>query len=156
MKRVAFHLRRLARCESGTATIEAIIALPLAISLMAGGVEFGRIISAHSTADKSLHSAARYLARVPTGAVCSWGFTNAQNLAVYGRINPGTPPTPLIPSYGTGNITLTSPNCPITVPDPIVIELRAAVPFTVTMLSAIGFSNSFTLRVRHQERHIGE
>lgn len=154
MKRLRCHLRRLARCESGTATIEAIIALPLAISLMAGGVEFGRLISAHSTADKSIHSAARYLARVPASAVCSWGLTNARNLAVYGRTyNTGTP---LIPGNSTGNITLTSPTCGAAFPDPTVIELRAAVPFNVTMLSAIGLSNSFTLRVRHQERHIGE
>lgn len=154
MRRFRQHLRRLIRCESGTATIEAIIVLPLAISLMAGGVEFGRIISTHSTADKSLRSAARYLARVPSDAICSWGLTRARNLAVYGQTyNTGSP---LIPGNVPGNITLTSPDCAATFPDPTVIELRAAVPFTVLMLSAIGQSNSITIRVRHQERHIGE
>ena len=153
-KKLACWARSFLRCECGTATMEAIIVLPLAISLMAGGVEFGRIVSAHSTVDKSLRSAARYLARVPAGAVCSWGLDKARNLAVYGQTyNTGSP---LVASYSTGNVTLASPACPPPFPDPTIIELRAAVPFSVQLLSAIGFSNSRTINVRHQERHIGE
>src|SRR5438046_797898 len=99
----------LASCECGTAAMEAVIVLPIAISLMAGGIEFGRIISAHSTADKALHGAARYLARVPAAAVCDWGRPIAQNIAVYGKTtNTGSP---LIPGMTTAQVTLASPDC---------------------------------------------
>ena len=147
-------LKSLLRCEDGTATIEAIIVLPVAISLMAGGVEFGRILSAFTTADKSMHGAARYLARVPQDAVCGWGRDNAKNLAVYGNVA-GTG-SPLVPGWTAGTVTLTLPDCSAALPDPLILQLSSAVPFSVNMLSAIGFSNTFTLNVRHQERHIGE
>src|SRR5262249_14196387 len=89
-------LLRLARCTSGGATLEAAMLMPLLISLIAGGVEFGRAYSVASTADKSMRSAARYLARMPcdtltiraplacpaSTAVCGWGLTNAKYLAV--------------------------------------------------------------------------
>src|SRR5262245_9687825 len=90
-------LVRLARCSSAAASVEAAIVMPLAIALMAGGTDFGRAVSVASTADKSMRNAARYLARVPcdsaalgtctsADAICGWGLTNAQNLAVYGKL----------------------------------------------------------------------
>src|SRR5262245_24438907 len=90
-------LARLARCSAGTATIEAALMMPLAIFLMAGGTDFGRAYSVSSTADKSMRDATRYLARMPCDAaalgtctsaraICEWGLTNAQNLAVYGKL----------------------------------------------------------------------
>src|SRR5215470_17006838 len=90
-------LLRLARCSSGTAALEAALVMPVAILLMAGGVEFGRVYSVASTADKSMRDAARYLARMPcdgglagvctsAAAICGWGLTNAKNLAVYGNV----------------------------------------------------------------------
>src|SRR5437870_6846227 len=68
---------RLVHCTSGSAIMEGALVIPVAISLMAGGVEFGRIYSTASTADKSMRSAARYLARLPRDAVCGWGITKA-------------------------------------------------------------------------------
>ena len=128
--------------------------MPLAISLMVGGVEFGRILSAYSTADKSMRSATRYLSQVPANAVCGWGLTNAQNLAVYGRID-GTG-SPLIPGWTAGNVTLAGIDCKAALPNPAVLELRAAVPFPLVMANYLGLSNPYTLNVSHQERHIGE
>jgi TadE-like protein len=155
-------LLRLFRCSSGTAALEGALVLPVAISLMAGGVEFGRVYSASSTADKSMRDAARYLARVcdpgTTGgcasgaAVCGWGLTNAKNLAVYGNVN-GTGPS-LIAGWSTTNITLQQPSDCST--PPTIIQLTATVPFTSIMLSAVGLSNSITMHVQHEERWIGE
>ena len=54
-------LRRLAGCTSGAATLEAAIVLPVAISLMVGGVEFGNLFLTYGTAAKSVRDAARYL-----------------------------------------------------------------------------------------------
>ena len=154
MKKLWNFLRNVAKCEVGTASIEAIIVLPITISLMAGGVEFGRILSAHATVDKSMRSAARYLAQVPPDAVCGWGFSNAQNIAVYGQVNAGS--TPVVPGMTTAMVTRFSPADCAGLPDPTVIEIRAAVPFAVNMLSVVGITNSHTLSVSHQERHLGK
>lgn len=155
-------LLRLVRCTSGTATLEGALVIPVAISLMAGGVEFGRVYSTASTADKSMRDAARYLARVCdpnfTGgcisatAVCGWGLTNAKNLAVYGNLS-GTG-NPLITGWSLSNITLQQPTDCSTLPT--IIQLKATVPFTATMLSAVGLSNTITMNVQHEERWIGE
>lgn len=144
-------LRRLVRCTSGTAALEAAIVLPVAISLMVGGVEFGRLFSAYGTAEKSTRDAARYLARVPKAHVCDWGLTNAQNLAVYGNIA-GTGPA-LILGWTTGTVTLNGIDCA----NPSIIDLRAAVPYTEgIMWAVIGLANAWTIGVKHQERWIGE
>ena len=169
-------LLRLARCTSGTATLEGVLVLPVAISLMAGGVEFGRVYSVASTADKSMRDAARYLARMPcdgglagvcttAAAICGWGLTNAKKLAVYGNIA-GTG-DPLIQDWSTTNITLQQPSDCTALPNPAIIQLTAAVPFTSIMLPAatgalraLGIPtnqlpNSITMHVRHEERWIG-
>jgi len=149
-------LLRLARCTSGTASIEVIIVLPLAISLMAGGIEFGRIFSTYSTAEKSMRNAARYLSRLPTqDAICDWGLTNAQNLAVYGKISPAVSDQPLIPNWTAGTVAVAQCTAGA-FDDPPVISISASVPFTSVMLSVVGIGNSFTLTPQHQERYVGE
>jgi hypothetical protein len=37
-----------------------------------------------------------------------------------------------------------------------IIQLRATVPYTAFMLSAVGISNTITMNVQHEERWIGE
>jgi Flp pilus assembly protein TadG len=165
MKSLLNLLLRLARCSRGTAAIEGVIVLPVAISLMAGGVEFGRIYNTASTADKSMRSAARYLARIPcttsaagicsaSTAICGWGLTNAQNLAVYGNI--AGQGNALITGWTTAKVTLQQPSNCNALPNPVIIQLKADVPFTAIVLSAVGLSNSMTLHVQHEERWIGE
>jgi Flp pilus assembly protein TadG len=160
-------LLRLARCTSGTAALEGALVMPVAIALMAGGVEFGRVYSAASTADKSMRDAARYLAHMPcdsgnstgcsaSAAICGWGLTNAKNLAVYGKLTVGAGDHPLIMGWATSNVTLQQPRDCSTLPNPTIIQLKATVPFTAIMLSAVGLSNTITLNVQHEERWIGE
>ena len=144
---------RALRCSSGTASIEAVLVLPVSIALMAGGTEFARGFSHYSTADKAMRGAARYLARVPEDAICSWGLNNARNLAVYGKLVPGGA-DPLIPGWTTD--TVTSPTCDGAFPAEIVIQLQTSLPFTFEMLSAVGLSNEITINVKHEERHIGD
>jgi Flp pilus assembly protein TadG len=148
-------LKKLSRCTSGTALIEATIVLPLAISLMAGGVEFGRILSDYGTVGKSVRAAARYLSRLPdTNAVCGWGLTNARNLAVYGNLNGGTADQALITGWTTDTVNVTQ--CTGGFGDPAVITVTAAVPYTVSMLGVIGLPNTYTLSSQHEERFIGQ
>jgi Flp pilus assembly protein TadG len=158
-------LVRLVRCTAAAASLEAALVMPLAISLMAGGTDFGRAYSVASTADKSMRAAARYLARMPCDAaalgtctsataICGWGLTNARNLAVYGNLAGSGPP--LIEGWSTGNVSLALPTDCAALPNPAVISLTATVPFTGIMLGAIGLSNVMTMNVSHQERWIGE
>jgi hypothetical protein len=134
---------------------------------MAGGVEFGRLFSAYGTANKSLRVAARYLARVPdkdaggnltSTYICGWGLTNAKNLAMYGKLNPDVAvDPPLIPGWIDANtVTLQSPACGVALTEPVIIELRAAVPYTGHMFDAVGLLDTRTLYVKHQEPAIGE
>ena len=157
-------LRRLARCTSGTATLEAAIVLPVAISLMAGGIEFGNLFSTYGTAAKSVRDAARYLARVPTrdaagnltNAICAggWGLNNATNLAIYGNLS-GTG-TPIIPI--TTTITTPGTDCN----NPTNITVQADVPYTVLMFSSspvypfTSFQFSPQITLTHLETWIGE
>src|SRR5262249_41770053 len=169
-------LLRLARCTSGTATLEGVLVLPVAISLMAGGGGVWGVYSVASTADKSMRDAARYLARMPcdgglagvctqAAAICGWGLTNAKNLAVYGNLAGSG--NPLIQGWSTSNVTLQQPSDCTALPNPAIIQLTATVPFTsimlpfaTTALRALGIPtsqlpNSITMNVQHQERWIG-
>src|SRR5450759_2163819 len=116
MKSLFKFLLRLARCSSGSALVEMTIVIPVAISLMAGGVDFGLWVSTQATGSKSVRDAARYLATLPTSiSVCSnaTAQANAQSLAVYGKFGgvDGVD-TPLVPGWqmngGTNNnVTVT-------------------------------------------------
>jgi hypothetical protein len=149
-------LLRLAQCTLGAASLEAAVMMPLVISLMVGSTDFGRAFAVSSTADKSMRDAARYLARLPSGAICGWGLTNAKNLAVYGKLTVSAGDRPLISGWSTSNVTLTLPTDCSALPSPTVIRLEATVPFTGIMLGAIGFSNAITMHVQHEQRWIGE
>ena len=153
-------LQRVLRCSSGSALLEATIVMPLIVSLMAGGVDFGLIMSTQATAKKSVRAAARYLATVPPTAVCTWGLAKAQNMAVYGKINPiSGVDAPLIAGWSTNggpnNYVQLGPdtNCA----NPSVIQLQASAPYNSIFLSTILPNVTlWTLSVEHEERYVGE
>src|SRR3954451_8383681 len=139
-----FHL---ARCTAGAAVVEAAVVTPLAIALMAGGVEFGRAIFYYHTIDKSLRNATRYLARLPESAVNGWGLSPAKNLALRGSINPNAPL--ILPSSGDANTIALTFN-PAAIPKKV--SLTATVPFTFPMLRvlSVGLTNQITIVVQHE------
>jgi Flp pilus assembly protein TadG len=145
-------LRRLARCTSGSATLEAALVMPVIISLLIGGVSFGQLFSAYGTAEKSMRDAARYLARVPAPYVCTWGLSNALNLAVYGNTT-GTAPT-LLPGWTTATVHAYWMPANVDVatcgtPDD-GLQLRATVGYRLV------FGVTWTMNVKHEERWVGE
>jgi Flp pilus assembly protein TadG len=152
-------LQRLSRCSSGSAMLEASIIMPLVMSLMAGSVDFGLIVSSQATAKKSVRDAARYLATVPPTAVCTWGLANAQNLAVYGKIKPNSGvDAPLITGWsangGSNNNVQLGPETDCA--NPIVIQLQASVPYNSIFLSTILPNvTSWALSAEHEERYVG-
>ena len=139
--------------------LEATIVMPMVISLLCGGVDFGMLMSTQATLKKSVRDGARYLASVPPTAVCTWGLKNAQNLAVFGKINPVAGiDAPLI----TGWTANGSPNNNVQLgPDtncanPMIIQLQANAPFNSIFLSTILPSvNKWTLSAEHEERYVG-
>lgn len=156
------HFRQLRDCTSGAALMEAAIVFPLVLTLMLGVIEFGRAFQVYHTADKSMRSATRYLARVPESATCdgAWGQENARNLAVYGTIDPGANPTPIIPDWEPEDIIITfkhrDPECTSdALDDPLVIALDTSVPVPVQLLIALGLPGTTSIEVSHEERHIG-
>ena len=71
-------LRRLTGCTSGAAMLEAAIVMPVAISLMVGGIEFGNLFLRYGTANKSVRDAARYLSRAPVANLCTRGTNSCE------------------------------------------------------------------------------
>jgi hypothetical protein len=157
---IAFILR-LRDCTSGSALLEATIVFPVVLVLMVGVIDMGRAVQDYHTADKSMRSAARYLARVPAPATCDdgWGWERAQNLAMYGTTNPDEEggeivARPLILGWTDKN-TLTLERDPACPGEPTTVAISADVPIPTPFITAIGMSGTVNVRVRHEERHVG-
>jgi Flp pilus assembly protein TadG len=148
-------MKRLCRDDSGAALVEMTLAAPLLIALAIGAMAFGQIMLDYATANKSVRDAARFLSRLPAGAVCNTTFLDkARYLAMYGQETQGT--TPVIAGWtDKSTITLVSPDCSSTPTDPFNVKIQAAIPYTNAMLTVIGVGSSFTMGVTHEEAHIG-
>jgi Flp pilus assembly protein TadG len=148
-------LFRFARCSSGSALVETAIILPIMISLMVGGVDFGMAFSAHATVGKSVRDAARYLGSLPPSAACStWAIANAKNLAVFGKLSPSPDDSALISGWqtdgGTGN------NVSVDCSTPSVVIVSAEAPYRTLMLGAVlPRIGTMTLSAQHEEQSIG-
>jgi Flp pilus assembly protein TadG len=132
---------RLARCSSGSALVEMTIIIPVALSLMAGGVDFGMALSTQATLAKSVRDAARYLGGLPASAYCqTWATSYAKSLV-----------TTTLPS------AIPSVDCSTS-----VIVVSATFPynsiivgtFCVTQTNCTTFG-TFTLSAQHEERQVG-
>jgi Flp pilus assembly protein TadG len=100
--------------ESGTATIELAVALPLLLLTMMATAEFGRMLSQYDVLNKAVRDGARYLAANALAAGGTTGVvtitaaltTATQNLVVTGNTN-GTG-SALLPNLTAGNVTVTN------------------------------------------------
>jgi len=158
-------LLQLARCSSGSALVESAFAMPIAIFLMVGIVDFGMAFTTWATGSKSVRDAARYLGSLPpavmkdptdpTGATwltdCpSWAKTNAENLAVKGNIAGSG--SALVPNWqvsggANNNITVDCSTLPS-------IIVAAKFPFSPVM-PFVSFTFTVTLSAQHTERSVG-
>lgn len=125
--------------------------LPLAVALMVGIVDFGLAFRVKAIAEKSMQNAARYLSTLPPAAVCDWGWTNAQNLAVTGKLEAvSSSNPPLVPNWTTNDVHRTSPTvCTGTLN---MIDMYADVPYSPIFF----WKTKITMRAYHQERWIGQ
>jgi Flp pilus assembly protein TadG len=157
MKRVLKFFLRFAHCSSGNAMVEMTLITPIAISLMAGGVDFGMALATQATGSKSIHDAARYLASLPATAVCggtTWGVTNAQNLAVYGNIA-GTGNS-LISGWSTDKVHVSyTSGCTNSPPQAFNITVTATFTYNPIILTPlVPIASSYTMSATHQEASI--
>jgi Flp pilus assembly protein TadG len=137
-------LLRLAHCSSGSALLEMAIIIPVAISLMAGGIHFGWALSTQATVNKSVRDAARYLSTLPAGAVCGWGQSNAANLVTQNLSGSSVTIT-------TNQPNNSCPTCPSTTPP--------GACFTIIVTATFPYKSIFlthTMIAQHQEPWIGQ
>ena len=145
------HVSKFSHDDGGSALIEAAIAIPVALTLLVGIVDFGLAYVALATAQKSTQDAVRYLTTLPPGAICGWGLDRARNLALYGSIdNTGTP---LVRNWTASQITLATPSCPASTAS--TIRIKADVPYNPMMWTAVGLPSSITMKVDYEARWIG-
>jgi Flp pilus assembly protein TadG len=142
-------LLQLARCSSGNALIEMTIVVPVAISLTAGGVDFGMALTTQATAGKSVRDAARYLGSL-RASECNGQIANAQNIAVYGNLT-GTG-NALVPNWNANGGA--NNNVSITCGSTIVVS--AKIPYdSIIFTSFLPISSTLTLSTQHEEPQLG-
>jgi len=125
------------------------IIVPVAISLMAGGVDFGLALTTQATASKSVRDAARYLGSL-RASECNDQISNAQNIAVYGNLS-GTG-TALVPNWDANGGANNNVN--ITCGSTIVVS--AKIPYdSIILVSFLPISGTLTLSTQHEEPQLG-
>ncbi len=136
--------------------VETAITIPIMISLMVGGVDFGMAFSAHATVGKSVRAAGRYLGSLPTTAACSaWAIANAKNLAVFGKLSPGAGDSALISGWQTDGGTDNNVSVDCSTPSIIIVSAKA--PYNTLMLGAVLLDGgTITLSAQHEEQLIGD
>jgi Flp pilus assembly protein TadG len=149
MRSLVKYLLRFARCSSGNALVEMTIVVPVAISLMVGGVDFGLALTTQATASKSVRDAARYLGSL-RASECTAQIASAQNLAVYGNLA-GTG-NPLVPNWNASGGTNNQVN--ITCGSAIIVS--AKIPYTsIIGATFLPIESTYTLRTQHEEPQVG-
>lgn len=145
-------LSRFLRSDDGTAIIEAALAIPIAIALTAGLVDFGRAYFTMASAQKNIRNAVRYLTTLPPAVICDWGMERAQNLVIYGEIeNTGKP---LINGWDdTEDVKLILPECPAS--SATIVRIEALVPYSPMIVQFAGAQSPMTFKVEYEARWIG-
>jgi Flp pilus assembly protein TadG len=142
-------LLQLARCSSGNALVEMTIVVPVAISLTAGGVDFGMALTTQATAGKSVRDAARYLGNL-RASECNGQIANAQNIAVYGNLN-GTG-NALVPNWNANG----GPNNNVNITCGSTVVVSAKIPYdSIILASFLPISSTLTLSTQHEEPQLG-
>ena len=155
--------RRFAACRSGVAMLEFAIAIPILFILFAGGWEIARGLWLYEALNKGVRDASRYLARVddPTTA---GSLEMAERLVLTGDIVGQNQP----PRFNYNKLTVTvdtktynnaagvyrgpdGANADIQ-----VVRVTAAMEFEAPLLFFLSLANPMTIKVMHEQRHIGD
>jgi hypothetical protein len=105
--------------------IEMAIVMPIMLILFAVAGEMGRLYFMSTTLAKGTRLAARYLATTPlnTSANTLLYYTNAKNLAVYGKIAPGGNDKPIVSGLTASNVLITTAGGIPIIPNFITVKI---------------------------------
>jgi Flp pilus assembly protein TadG len=157
---------RFTRGERGAAGVEMALVLPLLVILSFGAIEIGRMLWEYHIVTKGVRDGVRYLTRVPVtcpsvglgGTFAASDEEIAKNLVMSGT---KTTSTPLLPEYGSAvfeidvdcrDAAALGLNGGTYMP---VVRMSVEVPFSEWFSDLLGL-NDLTLRVAHEQVHIGE
>lgn len=183
MDRAAFtrHFRVFYRSDDGVAAVEFAFSLPFLLLLLFMGIEMGRLLTDFHTVSKSVRDATRYLSRVALtcpGGVPSSGPLSAyidnvadevmaRNLAMTGSVDTPSVAVDYLLPYWTVPTTLSmTVTCignggafqGVYLDRPVIprISVTANVPFAFMWGTTFSSVESLTMRIRHNELHIGD
>jgi len=170
------HWAGFGRANSGIASVEFVIILPLMAIMLFGTIEIGRLLFDYHAASKSVRDATRYLTRqdaTAMGMTCA-GVNNAaapvmeaKNLALRGSIDAAMP---YLLTYWTNPTTIAvSAGCVANSADPKPyqgfygnvdqipsITVTANITFPLMNGWVIGQGANLTFTIRHEEAHFGQ
>ncbi|MDB5569310.1 MAG: hypothetical protein JWN93_493 [Hyphomicrobiales bacterium] len=151
----------IARCERGGGLLELALIAPLLVVLAAGVFEFSRIYASIEIANASMRAATRYLARVPSAGVQTWGLERARCLATRGA------PAAAGSCDGVGACMLRTwcdagARATIQVDASMLgsaaprVSLKATIPFQFGVLALFKRSAQLSISVAHEEAYVGD
>jgi Flp pilus assembly protein TadG len=159
-------LMRLSKSERGAAAVELAMVLPLLVILAFGAIEIGRMVWQYQIVTKGVRDGVRYLTRVPVtctavgngGTFASSDVDIAKNLVKSGT---KTASTPIYGGYESAvfNIQVDCRDAATLglsggtyMP---IVRMELEVPFAEWFSALLGLDD-LTIRVAHEEVHVGE
>ena len=175
-------LRRFGRDVAGSAAVETVLIMPVAILVMVAAMEAGNYLYSEHQVTKAVRDAARYAARalplgicsaespeadVPTPGTSGSVWSNAANVAVYGSVATGTAKRLWTWTTATTDISIryscVTPPCGSTESCGIYESTRFAPKVVVVGKPAypslfgtmVGLTNSYRLYARQEAAGVG-
>jgi Flp pilus assembly protein TadG len=129
--------------------VELAIVMPILLLLFAVAGEMGRLYFMNTTLAKGTRVAARYLTTVPlnTNANVLLYYTNAKNLAVYGKIAPSGNDQPMVSGLTANNVLITTAGGISIIPDFITVKITGMSFTPLLNLGGLMNNPSFSLNV---------
>lgn len=163
MERLAHRIRRFRDERSGAALVEFALSLPLMVLVSYLSIDGLRLMWSYQAATSGVHEAARYIARVAPGDICTTGGTltgyQTALTAIVGQSSDGASifsrdarlvslTTRLDCVTGTG---LRQPVVPVAT---VSVDIEMLLPLH-RVFSAVASSGTFTARIEEQARIYG-
>jgi len=141
--------RRRARAERGIQMVEMAICMPILLVLFAVAGEMGRLYFMNVTLAKGTRLAARYLTTVPlnTNDNVMLYYTNAKNLAVYGKVAPTTGDQPIVTGMNANNVLITATGGTSIIPQFVTVQVTGMTYTPLLNLGGLIKNPNFSLAV---------
>lgn len=149
-------------------TAEFVVVMPVLLVALVFAFEFGRALFAYEALTSDVETAVRYISHVPSSQCVNLSgndIVNAQNLAQCGQLpSSGTTPaactSKVFPwnSSSSGSLTVSTAqsfSTPTFDTSGSIVQVKAELPLTLSMLGYLGIDTAYTLVVSDQARCMG-